>query len=106
MAREESPALGRSSLITSAPMSARIMVQKGPAMCSVMSRTFTPSSGPRAFVSAMASRVSGNLGRVVTCYVARVAEDVGHRDLLEDQGEGAHHAPRRADASGEEGLVG
>src|ERR1700736_5775871 len=105
MPREESPAPGRSSLITSAPMSPRIMVQKGPAMCSVMSRTFTPSSGPFAFVSAMVGRVSGRRARVGPGEVARVPEHVGHRDLVEDERERADHAARRADAAGEERLV-
>src|SRR5262249_20360411 len=46
IARDESPLPGRSIFSTSAPMSARIMVQNGPAMCSVRSRTLTPASGP------------------------------------------------------------
>src|SRR5678815_1320234 len=79
-------------------MSARIMEQYGPAMCSVRSSTFTPSSGPLLVVSAMASGVSGD--------IARVAEDVGHRDLVEDDGEGADHAARGADAPRQERLVG
>ena len=44
MRRESSPP-GFSTLMTSAPMSARSMVQKGPAMTCVQSRTVTPSSG-------------------------------------------------------------
>src|SRR5262249_35273797 len=46
IARDESPLPGRSTFSTSAPMSARIIVQNGPAMCSVRSRTLTPASGP------------------------------------------------------------
>src|SRR5215510_7430403 len=46
IARDESPLPGRSTFSTSAPMSARIMVQNGPAMCSVRSRTLSPASGP------------------------------------------------------------
>src|SRR5216683_2683605 len=108
MPREESPAPGRSSLITSAPMSARIMVQNGPAMCSVMSSTFTPSSGPRGFFSVMSlpSPLWGE-GRVrgvtpVSRNIARVAQHVGHRDLVEDGGERADHAPRGADTAREQ----
>src|SRR3990172_6375799 len=46
MARDESPLPGRSTLSTPAPMSARIIVQKGPAMWSVRSSTSSPCSGP------------------------------------------------------------
>src|SRR5262250_2558757 len=98
MAREESPAPGRSTLITSAPMSARIMVQYGPAMCSVRSSTFTASSGPRRFVSAMRSPVSRD--------VVGVLQHVGDRDLVEDGRERPDHAEGRADWPGEERLVG
>src|SRR5689334_25445015 len=79
-------------------MSARIMEQYGPAMCSVRSSTFSPSSGPLLVVSAMATGVCGD--------IARVAEDVGHRALVEDEGEGADHAARGADAPREARLVG
>src|SRR3546814_16499094 len=61
MARELSPLPGRSSFTTSAPMSARIMVQNGPAMCSVMSSTLTPASGPPPPVAVSAIFVSSVL---------------------------------------------
>src|SRR5262245_967250 len=98
MARDESPLPGRSSLITSAPISARIIAQYGPAMCSVRSSTRTSWSGPRAFRSAMVSGASGD--------VARMAQHVGHRDLMEDEGERPDRAARRADRAGEERFVG
>src|SRR3972149_10964371 len=44
--REGSPPSGFSTLITSAPRSARSMVQNGPAKAQVISRTRTPSKGP------------------------------------------------------------
>src|SRR3546814_19572530 len=61
MARELSPLPGRSSFTTSAPMSARIMVQNGPAMCSVMSSTLTPARGPPPPVTVSAIFVSSVL---------------------------------------------
>src|SRR4029450_1904040 len=67
-------------------------------MCSVMSSTRTSWSGPRAFGSAMVSGASGD--------VARVAQHVGHRDLMEDESERPDHAACRADRAGEERLVG
>src|SRR5690606_30302943 len=44
--RVSSPLPGRSILITSAPRSPRIWVQKGPARMRVRSRTVMPASGP------------------------------------------------------------
>src|SRR4029453_6445522 len=67
-------------------------------MCSCMSSTRTSWSGPRAFGSAMVSRASGD--------VARVAQHVGHRDLMEDECERPDHTARRADRAGEERFVG
>src|SRR4029453_6629839 len=67
-------------------------------MCSVMSSTRTSWSGPRAFGSAMVSRASGD--------VARVAQHVGHRNLMEDECERPAPAARRANRAGEERFVG
>src|SRR4030095_12110980 len=67
-------------------------------MCSVMSSTRTSWSGPRAFGSAMVSGASGD--------VARVAQHVGHRDLMEDERGRPDHAARGAERAGEERLVG
>ena len=46
MRRVSSPVPGRSTLMTSAPMSASSMVHMGPAMICVRSSTLTPTSGP------------------------------------------------------------
>src|SRR5918992_3761501 len=46
IARVSSPPGTRSTLTTSAPRSASIMPQVGPAMICASSRTFTPASGP------------------------------------------------------------
>src|SRR5262245_50667794 len=54
MARDESPRPGRSILTTSTPMSARIIAQNGPAMCSVRSTARRPVSGPGRGVVDMA----------------------------------------------------
>ena len=48
--RVSSPPGTRSTLITSAPRSASIMPQVGPAMICASSNTFTPASGPVGFV--------------------------------------------------------
>ena len=72
--RSESPVLGCSILITSAPKSARIVPQKGAATKVAISRTRNPSSAPGAGKGLAAE--AGVCGCVMVVFVKGSACDV------------------------------